>query len=536
MIPGILGGIGLFLLGMVLMTDGLKAVAGDALRRVLARFVGGPVSALASGVTVTALVQSSTATTLITIGFVSAGLVTFPQAIGVILGANVGTTSTGWIVALLGLKFSVSSVALPAVGVGALIKLLGRDRIASAGLAVAGFGLIFVGIDTLQAGMEILAQRFDLSRMPGGTLTGRLLLVVVGVVMTVVMQSSSAAVATTLTALHTGAIHMDQAAALVIGQNVGTTVTAAIASVGASVAAKRTGVAHILFNLMTGLVAFALLPAFVKLAQFVTGGDTSDASVAIATFHTSFNLLGVLLMLPWLRQFARWIERIIPERSRRFTERLDLSVAELAPVAIEAVRLTLIDVAVALSDALREQLRASPRQIVGEAVTRAEVALEETRRFVGRIRSDPETLDEHNRHLSTLHALDHLAGLARAMREGGPARTLAAEPSLAESVRLLAEGLESVDREPHDEEPRQQSGLAQNAQAIAQLRKSQRDQVLRATAAGRLDPSRAAAQLEALRWVERVAHHLWRAFHHLSSAKADPIRDSISDEHSYQDA
>jgi phosphate:Na+ symporter len=466
-------------------------------------------------------VQSSTATTLITLGFVSAGLVTFPQAIGVILGANVGTTSTGWIVALLGLKFSVSSVALPAVGVGALIKLIGRDRIASAGVAIAGFGLIFVGIDTLQAGMEMLAQRLDLSRMPGGTMTGRLLLVVIGVVMTVVMQSSSAAVATTLTALHAGAINMDQAAALVIGQNVGTTVTAAIACVGASVAAKRTGLAHILFNVLTGLMAFALLPAFVRLAQLVTRGDTSDASVAIATFHTSFNLLGVLLLLPWIRQFARWIERIIPERGRVLTQRLDPSVAELAPVAIEAVRLTLIDVAASLSDALRGQLRPGPRQSLNEAVTRVEDALEETRRFVGRIRSDPETLDEHNRHLSTLHALDHLAGMVQAMRDSNPVRTLATEPALAESVRLLAEGLESVDRELDDEESRQQSARAQSSEAIARFRLSQRDQILRATAAGRLDPSTASAQLEALRWVDRVTNHLCRAFHHLSLAKAN---------------
>ncbi|NUM78660.1 Na/Pi cotransporter family protein, partial [candidate division KSB1 bacterium] len=272
MIPNLLGGIGLFLLGMILLTDGLKAVAGEALRRVLSRFVRGPFSALFSGATVTILVQSSSATTLTTIGFVSAGLLTFPQAVGVLFGANLGTTSTGWIVAVLGLKISVGKLALPLIGVGALLRLLTRDRLAAGGLALAGFGLIFVGIDTLQAGMAHLAERFDPSQLPGETFAGRMLLVVTGIAMTVVMQSSSAAVATTLTALHGGAIDLTQAAALVVGQNVGTTVTAALAGLGAVTAAKRTALAHILFNVITGVVALAILPHFVRLADVLAHG------------------------------------------------------------------------------------------------------------------------------------------------------------------------------------------------------------------------------------------------------------------------
>src|SRR5690606_13279944 len=141
-----IGGIGLFLLGMVLLTDGLKAVAGDALRRALERSVRGRLSAVASGTAVTVLVQSSSATTLATIGFVSAGLLAFPRAVGVLLGASLGTTSTGWLVSLLGLKLSVTALALPLVASGALLRLLGRERWAAGGLAMAGFGLIFVGI------------------------------------------------------------------------------------------------------------------------------------------------------------------------------------------------------------------------------------------------------------------------------------------------------------------------------------------------------------------------------------------------------
>lgn len=172
MIGSLLGGIGLFLLGMILMTDGLKTAAGDALRRVLLRFTGGPFRAMLSGATITALVQSSSATTLTTIGFVSAGILTFQQAVGVIFGANLGTTSTGWLVSLLGFKVSIASYALPMVGVGALLNLLGRGRLRAAGLALAGFGLIFVGIDQLQSAMAVVATRIDPSMFPRDTFGG----------------------------------------------------------------------------------------------------------------------------------------------------------------------------------------------------------------------------------------------------------------------------------------------------------------------------------------------------------------------------
>ncbi|HNP52760.1 MAG TPA: Na/Pi symporter, partial [Nitrosomonas nitrosa] len=218
------GGIGLFLMGMVLLTDGLKAVAGDALRGALVRFTGTPYKAFVSGALVTLMVQSSTATTVTLIGFVSAGLLTFPQAVGVVLGASLGTTGTGWMVSMLGLKVSLGFYALPLVGIGALLRLLTHGRWRSSGLALAGFGLIFVGIDHLQNGMQVLAGAFDLTALPSTGVIGHLIATVIGVFMTVVMQSSSAAVATTLTALHANVINFEQAASLVIGAAIGTTI------------------------------------------------------------------------------------------------------------------------------------------------------------------------------------------------------------------------------------------------------------------------------------------------------------------------
>ncbi|TVP80051.1 MAG: Na/Pi cotransporter family protein, partial [Puniceicoccaceae bacterium] len=333
----LLGGVGLFLLGMILLTDGLKAFAGDALRKALLRFTGRPVTAFCSGAVVTALVQSSSATTLATIGFVSAGLIGFAQSIGIVFGASLGTTSTGWIVSTLGLKFSVGLLALPLICIGAFMRLLGPPRLASLGLALAGFGLIFVGIDALQAGMSGLAEAVDLSRMPARGFWGHLALLAVGVAMTVVMQSSSAAVATTLAALHAGAIDFEQAASLVIGQAIGTTVTAAIAAIGATTAAKRTALAHILFNAATGLIALVLLPVFLALVTRLTAAfEGTPGAVSLAAFHTLFIGFGVVLFLPFTSQFARLIERILPEKGFSSTRYLDRSLLQIPPVALAA--------------------------------------------------------------------------------------------------------------------------------------------------------------------------------------------------------
>ncbi|MCD8482962.1 MAG: Na/Pi symporter [Verrucomicrobia bacterium] len=211
------------------------------------------------------MVQSSSATTVAIIGFVSAGLVTFPQAIGVVFGASLGTTGTGWIIAVLGLKISVGYYALPLVGIGAFMKLLGRGRYRALGEAVAGFGLIFIGIENMQDGMRGLSAVFDLSVLPASGLTGHLLAMLLGIALTVLMQSSSAAIATTLTALHTGAINFEQAASLVIGAAVGTTITGVLAAIGGSTSAKRTACAHVTFNLSTGIIAILILPVFLRL-------------------------------------------------------------------------------------------------------------------------------------------------------------------------------------------------------------------------------------------------------------------------------
>jgi phosphate:Na+ symporter len=532
MLTSLLGGIGLFLLGMVLMTEALKGLGGAALRRMLTRLVAGPVSGVAWGAATTALVQSSTATTLTTIGFVSAGILTFPQAVGVIFGANIGTTSTGWLVSLLGLKFSIGKVALPAVFVGAATKLLGHDRIASWGTVLAGFGLIFIGIDALQAGMAGLAAHVSPSDLPGTGWGGRSALLGLGLVMTIVMQSSSAAMATTLAAVHAGTISLDQAAAMVIGQNIGTAVTTSVAAIGGSVPARRTAAAHVLFNVITGAMAFALLPVFTVVVTRIAdaiGGER--ATIALAAFHTVFNLVGVGVLLPLVGPFSRAIERLVPERDGALTHRLDRSVALLGPVAVEAVRRTVGDIAAVVLHAARGIMTGSgPMRSEYARLASAEEALHGTRSFLARLGAAPQTDDEQRRHLSSLHAIDHLTRLIDACRERDPAGYVARSPVFHELAGALGSAAGDAAgwlRQPVGPSPADR--LAEVSASIATRRRTHRVVLLERAARGGTDPEETLAELEAMRWIDRLAYHTWRTVHHLQ--EPPPAPSGISEVH-----
>jgi len=528
-ISEILGGIGLFLLGMLLMTDGLKLMAGDALRRMLARFAGGRLSSVATGAAVTALVQSSSATTLTTIGFVSAGLLTFTQAVGVICGANIGTTSTSWIVSTLGLKLDVAVVALPLVGVGVLTELLAKGRLAAFGRALAGFGLIFVGISTLQSGMQEASQWVSTAELPTAGIGGRLLLVLVGVVMTVVMQSSSAATATTLTALSTGSIDLVAAAALVIGQNVGTTVTATVAAIGATVSAKRTALAHVCFNLGTGIIAFATLPLFVALVDGIAdrfGG--SDDAISLAAFHTAFNLVGVLIILPVMGPFSALIERMIPERGSPLIRHLDRSVIQIPAVAVEVALRSAREIAAATLRASAEAC--DPQRPPPPDKQREELrhAHEQLHGFLAELRAKPETLGGYDTHVSVLKLLDHSEQLL-AQLDGG--RNLAGHidselgvfgTTVAAALRRFAAEVEAT---PEPELPTAITSYELIDKQQGRLRLSTLDRA----AAGTIAPDAAIQHLDNLRWLRRAAFHGQRAAHHARNEASLPDAAVVDD-------
>ncbi len=524
MIFQLLGGIGLFLLGMGLLTDALKALAGRALQRALARFTGTPLTAFASGALVTLMVQSSSATTVALIGFVSAGLIAFPQAVGVVMGASMGTTGTGWVVSVLGLKVNLGLYAMPLVGIGALLRLLSDGRGRAVGLALAGFGLIFVGIDTLQTGMRALGEAFDPGRLPATGFLGQLAAMAIGALMTVVMQSSSAAVATTLTALHAHAIGFEQAAVLVIGAAVGTTVTGVLAAIGGSVPAKRTALTHVLFNLATGLIAILLLPLLLRaLALAQRHLALEPGAVSLAAFHTLFIGLGVVLFLPFAAPLARWIERLLPDRGPRLTRHLDDSLLQAPAVALEATRRALVDAALETVDLLDALLRHGAA--AADGLRRAEVvaALERTRSFFARI--PPLSADEplSAQRVALLHAMDHLARLrsrlGKAPGQGAAPEAAALRPAAERCGQVLALARAALlGQGPPD-------GVAEierHAVALTELRRQQRAEILGRTALGTIGADDATRALDALRWLERVAHHAWRAARHLTTEAPDP--------------
>lgn len=350
LIGTILGGLGLFLLAIGMMTDGLKMAAGSALRTLLSKWSKTPLRGIFSGFFMTAVVQSSSAVTVASLGFVNAGLISMRQALGIIYGSNVGTTMTGWLVAIVGFKFNIQAFALPMIGLGMLIKLIRpKDKIASFGLALVGFGLFFVGIDILKGAFEGIVLAFDISKFTADGVTGVLIFLLVGIVMTVLTQSSSASIALTITAASSGMVGVYAAGAMVIGANIGTTSTAMLASIGATSNAKRVAAAQVIFNVATALVALAILPIlFYFIATFTKLLNiTADPAISLAIFHTVFNVLGVLLVYPLNDRLAKFLDG----RFRSWEEQearprfLDKTIAQTPALAVNALLLELLSMA-----------------------------------------------------------------------------------------------------------------------------------------------------------------------------------------------
>ena len=358
-----LGGLGLFLAGMWLMTDGLKMAAGEALRDLLHSWTNTRMRGLVTGFSITALVQSSSAVTVATIGFANAGLLTLDQAIWVIFGSNVGTTMTGWIVSLVGFKISIDVFALPLIGIGMLLRLTGSTAKRGAlGQAIVGFGLFFLGIDVLKDGFETFGTDFQLPQVFDHIIIGLLIYVLIGFLLTTLVQSSSAAMVIILSAAQGGFIPLSVAAAAVIGTNLGTTTTAIISVLGATSTAKRVAASHVIFNLLTATIALMIIVPLLHVAHITQ--DLLDLSetpaVTLAMFHTLFNILGIILIWPFAKKLVnnldtRFITKDEIEGKPEFLDATVLAVPMLAANALlsELGRVNLIAV-----NAAREALGA----------------------------------------------------------------------------------------------------------------------------------------------------------------------------------
>ncbi len=363
----ILGGLGIFLFGMRVMSEGIQKVAGEGMRRIMATMTQNRFFGLATGVLVTCLVQSSSATTVMVVSFVNAQLLTLMESIGVIMGANLGTTLTGWIIATIG-KFSLSKIALPIIGIGLPLVFMSQPKFKHTGEFLVGFGLLFFGLSELKnavpdvksllkssdPGDQLLVQDIQgfIGQLNSFGFGSVIIFLIIGVFLTILVQSSSAAMGITIIVAINGWINFEIAAAIVLGENIGTTVTAWLASLGANINAKRAARAHLIFNL-AGVCWMLLLfyPFIGMLDQIMPGAiymndvtqsevtdylsendfvgepsedDLSKAKKAIvdrniplhlSLFHTLFNLTNIALLIGFAPQLGRLVERLVKPKT-----------------------------------------------------------------------------------------------------------------------------------------------------------------------------------------------------------------------------
>ncbi len=309
-------GIALFMLGMFHLQDGFRAFTGGALERWLKRSTNRLWKSLLFGVASTALVQSSSLVTLLTIAFLSAGMISLVAGIGIVFGANLGTTTGAWLIALVGLKVDLSVAAMPLLVFGVLLGRRAESLWKGIGQLLLGMGLLFLGIDLMKAGFAGFEGMLTLDSLPASGWASVLFYAFIGLLATVLMQSSHAALMLTLAALASGQLLYGNALAMAVGANLGTTVTAVIGAVGSNNAGRRLAAAHILFNLITAVVALAILPILVRSVDWAADllGIAADAhTLKLALFHTLFNVLGLLIMLPWIPLLVKYLMRWLPD-------------------------------------------------------------------------------------------------------------------------------------------------------------------------------------------------------------------------------
>jgi phosphate:Na+ symporter len=444
--------------------------------------------------------------------------------------------------------------------IGALIKLLTSGRIAGAGAALAGFGLVLYGLTTLQQGMGGLAERLNPADLPAvlsspdagwwAGLLGVLTLVVVGLVMTALMQSSTAAIAVTMSAHFAGAVGLDQACALIIGQNIGTATSSALAAIGASSTAKRLALAYVLFKVIAALIFIALFPFTTPL--MVRASSTIDGVTLLALYHTAYNVVGVAVLLPVINRFTALVERILPERGSPLTRCLEPSALATPIVAVEAVRRTVARALGALCGAVGKALDAAgggepfAKEKYAATVAEAANALNQAQVFLSDVDGPPTSDDEQRRMTNTLHALDHASRMAElaagdidfGAAAGGRTEDQRAAKLAADAMRNAAIVTEEVARQPGipaetGREPASQQGdaapsdstaasmtsalnaLARCDAELSDYRRTHRAATLGAVAGGALTANDAIVHVDTVRSLEAIARHAWRSAAHL---------------------
>lgn len=536
----LVGSLGVFLFGMKIMSEALQKVAGSRLKHLLGRLTANKLSAVLTGLVVTCVVQSSSATTVMVVSFVSASLLSLTQAIGVIMGANIGTTLTAWMVSLLGFKVKVSAFALPAVGLGLPMTFLRGARTRQLGEVLIGFGLLFLGLELIKESIPKITseQMAWVAPLTQHGFFSLLLFVGIGGLLTVVLQSSSATTTLTLTLAALGWLPYEMATAMVLGENIGTTVTANLAAIGAPPEARQAARVHFLFNVFGALWALLTMKVFLlPLVDAIVPGDpylnlqalhgdearlaaaSATITVHLAAFHTAFNVINVSLMLPLTQQLERVVKWWVKDGAKR-----EPAVRYLSLALIETPELMLVQAGKEMqhmSDVVRRMFADAMRilthpqeklgRLVEDTLEREDFVDRLEREIIGHLTmtSRAATSADAARQIAAMiqnaHRLervaDHCAVLVRiARRLYDTQRRFDAEDvaDLQALGALVDQALENVGRYLTDEQPSAQ--IEELEQRIDQTRRS-----LRTRHIARIQASPASAEAE-LGFLDTITH------------------------------
>lgn len=342
-------GLAIFLFAMHSLERGIRQSGGDGLKRWIVNRTDTAVGAASYGVLVTAIMQSSSMVSLVVLAFVSAEALPLFNGIGVVLGANLGTTVTGWVVTIVGFKMDLQAMVVPLLGIGAALSLgyVKNEKVKGIGMALFAFGLLIFGLDIMKSSVAGVSEMFDISSLKDLPAWVYLL---IGLLLAAVMQSSSAVMIIALSMLNSDIVQLSDAAAVVIGADLGTTSTTVLGSLGQSIIKKQLAFAHVFFNLLVNALAFTfLLPVLPELLNFFS---ITDSMFGLVTFHSTFNLLGLLIFLPILKYYTHWIQRLLPTRKDQRAEYFAVPV-EVPDAAIDSLKSALLQLK---SDALRLNL------------------------------------------------------------------------------------------------------------------------------------------------------------------------------------
>ena len=307
-----LAGLGIFLFGMHMMEESIRILSGAAFKQLIRKYTATRLKSIFSGMVSTAILQSSSTVSLMVLAFTGAGIMNLVQAISVMMGAKIGTTATAWIVAIFGFEFNIDSFSLPMIGIGGLgiILLAKSPKYVNISRFLVAFGFLFMGLDFMKSSVDQISEFLDPAALAG---YGVIVFALIGLVLTAIMQSSSATIAIVLTMLFSEVIDFRAGAAMVVGANVGTTVTVVLGALGGIHTKKQAALSQLIFTTGTAVVTLLVLPVFTWLVMTVLGFST-NVVLGLAMFHTLFNVLGVMIYYPFIPKLAAKAEQWIPER------------------------------------------------------------------------------------------------------------------------------------------------------------------------------------------------------------------------------